>query len=61
MITDERDLKLGDRIKCKNWKDLKNTALFLSAEGYGVTVLGWADISEDILTITALPEEGKEE
>ena len=50
------DLKVGDRIHCKDWRDLKRTALNLSAEGYGVTVVGFADMSDDILTITALPE-----
>lgn len=55
------DLKVGDRIHCKDWRDLKRTALNLSAEGYGVTVVGFADMSDDVLTITALPEgsEGK--
>lgn len=56
MISDERDLRLGDRIKCKNWKDAKRTALQLASEGYGVSVLGFGDMAEDILTITALPE-----
>ena len=50
------DLKVGDRIHCKDWRDLKRTALNLSAEGYGVTVVGFADMSDDVLTITALPE-----
>ena len=55
----QRDLQIGDRIHCKNWKDLRTTALQLSAEGYGVAVIGFADMSEDILTITALPEGSK--
>ena len=50
------DLQLGDRIHCKNWKDLKRTAFNLSAEGYGVTVIGFGDMADDVLTITALPE-----
>lgn len=49
-------LQIGDRIHCKNWRDLKATALQLSSEGYGVEVIGFSDMSEDILTITALPE-----
>lgn len=49
-------LEIGDRIKCKNWRDLKTTALNLSAEGYGVTVIGFQDMADDVLTITALPE-----
>ena len=56
MTYNEYDLKLGDKIRCKNWKDLKRTALNLSAEGYGVTVVGFGDMADDILTITALPE-----
>ena len=50
-------LQLGDKIRCKNWRDLKKTAFKLSSEGYGVEVIGFSDMSEDILTITALPEE----
>lgn len=50
------DLKVGDRIHCKDWRDLKRTALNLSSEGYGVTVVGFADMADDVLTITALPE-----
>lgn len=53
------DLKTGDKIHFKNWKDLIATALHLSSLGYGVAVLGFADMSSNILTITALPE-GKE-
>lgn len=52
----QKDLQLGDKIHCRSWRDLKNTALNLSAEGYGVEVIGWADMADDILTITALPE-----
>ena len=51
-----RQLNIGDRIRCKNWKELRQVALSLSAEGYGVSVLGFADMSDDVLTITALPE-----
>ena len=52
------NLQLGDKIHCKNWRDLKRTAFSLSTEGYGVEVIGFSDMSENILTITALPEEG---
>ena len=55
-----RQLNIGDRIHCKNWKELRQVALSLSAEGYGVAVIGFADMSDDILTITALPEGSKE-
>lgn len=49
------ELKLGDKIHCKNNRDLRRWALNLSAEGYGVAVLGYHDIYEHILTVTALP------
>lgn len=55
-----RQLNIGDCIHCKNWKELRQVALSLSAEGYGASVLVFADMSDDILTITALPE-GSEE
>ena len=55
-------LDIGTRIKCKSWRELKNYALSLSSEGYGVTVIGFADMSDNVLTITALPDkEGKDE
>jgi len=59
MKTEQTKLNIGDRIKCKNWQDLRITALNLSAEGYGVAVIGFADMSDDILTITDLPEGSK--
>lgn len=55
-------LEIGTRIKCKSWRELKNYALSLSSEGYGVEVIGFADMSDNVLTITALPDkEGKDE
>ena len=51
-----KDLEIGDKIKCKSWQDMKITALNLSAEGYGIAVIGFSDLQENILTITALPE-----
>lgn len=60
-IPGRENLRLGDRIKCKNWKDLKKTAFALASEGYGVAVIGFGDMSDDILTITALPEKPKDE
>lgn len=55
-----KDLEVFDKIKCKNWQDMKITALNLSAEGYGIAVIGFSDLQENILTITALPERGAE-
>ena len=48
---------VGDRLKFKSWNGLKTKALYLSAQGYGVAVIGFGDMSKNILTITALPEE----
>ena len=53
------DLNIGDRIKCKSDRDLKNLALNLSSEGYGIAIFGYHDLYEHVLTITALPEEGE--
>ena len=50
-------MKIGDKIRCKSWKDLKRMAMYLSAEGYGVAIVGYTDIDELILTISALPKE----
>ena len=55
------DLKIGDTIRCKNGRDLKYTAFHLSSNGYGVAVIGFKDIDEHILTITALPEDRRDE
>lgn len=52
-------LQTGDRIHCHSWKDLKNTAFRLSSEGYGVGVIGFSDMSDNILTVTDLPKEEK--
>lgn len=52
----KKDLEIGDRIKCRNWNDLRTTALQLSAEGYGIAVVGFSDMSDNVLTIEALPE-----
>ena len=48
-----KEFRYGDKIRCKNWKDLRRTALVLSSIGYGVSVVGFSDMSDDILTITA--------
>ena len=53
------DIHVGKRIKCRNWHELKVKALYLSSIGYGVAVNGFKDMSENTLTITAMPEEGE--
>ena len=59
---DNRILQLGDKIQCKDNRDMRRWALNLSADGYGVALLGYHDIYENILTITALPEgEGEDD
>lgn len=51
------EYKLGDKILCLSSRDLRMRALNLSSNGYGVAVIGFKDIDEHILTITALPED----
>lgn len=53
-------LNVGDKIHCKNGRDLKHTAFELSSEGYGVAVIGYADIEDYVLTITAGKEQTDE-
>lgn len=52
----ENKLHKGDKIHCKTWKELRRIALQLSSEGYGVAVLGFGDMSDDVFTITEEPE-----
>ena len=51
------DFELNQKIHFRTWKELKKKAFQLSSLGYGVAVIGFNDMSENILTITALPEE----
>lgn len=46
-------LQAGDKIHCHSWRNLKQIAFALSSEGYGVAVVGFADMSDNVLTITA--------
>lgn len=52
-----KQYELGDRISCKNWENLLATGLILKSKGYGVNVIGRKDMMNDVLTITALPED----
>ena len=52
--------QVGDRIHFKRWRDLLENALVLSSVGYGVGVIGFGDMSDNVLTITALPERKEE-
>jgi hypothetical protein len=48
--------EVGDRIHFVSWRELLNRALVLSSVGYGVAVLGFSDMADNVLIITALPE-----
>ena len=61
MTNTNREFTQGEKIYCKSWQDLKTTALILSSKGYGVAVIGFSDMSDDILTVTAVPEEEESE
>lgn len=56
MTNTNREFKNGEKIHCKSWQDLRTTALCLSSKGYGVAVIGFSDMSDDILTVTEVPE-----
>lgn len=47
--------KKGQRIHFATWRRLMGEALRLSSQGYGVAMIGFSDMSENILTITELP------
>ena len=49
----------GAKIPCESFRDLRHWALTLSSLGYGIAVIGFHDIYENILTVTAVPEDEK--
>jgi len=51
------NLKVGQQIQFNSRRQLMAQALYLSSEGYGVAQLGYHDMYENILTITAIPEQ----
>ena len=53
--------KIGDKLFFNSWKALLDMAFKLSAEGYGVSTIGFDNMSNNMLTITALPEKGDAE
>ena len=61
MDTDGKLLQIGDKIHCKDSRDLRKWALNLSAEGYGIAIFGYHDIYDHILTVTDLPEGSKDD
>ena len=48
--------QVGDKIHLHSHGDLRRSMLVLSSVGYGVAVLGYADMKDHVLTIMALPE-----
>ena len=59
-IDSQKQYEVGDKIECATFQKMKWMAFKLSSKGYGVAVIGLADIEEHTLTVTALPEERKE-
>ena len=55
-IDSQKQYEVGDRIECNTFQKMKWMAFKLSSKGYGVSVIGLADIEEHTLTITATPE-----
>ena len=55
-MDNQKQYEVGDRIECVFPTVLKRTAFHLSSKGYGVAVIGLADIEDHVLTVTALPE-----
>lgn len=51
-------LAIGDTIKCYSKRELNSTMLYLSSEGYGVAIIGYANYFDNRITITAVPKEG---
>ena len=56
----ENTLKVGDRIYQRDWKDLIKTKDNLVKHGCHVEVKGFADMSDNILTVTYVPEVANE-
>lgn len=61
MLNTNRDFDLNEKVKCDTFQELKTTALILASRGYGVAVIGFSDMSDNILTVTALPEDDNDE
>ena len=52
----DNNIMVGDKMQFSSPRELRRWALSLSADGYGVAIIGYHDIHENILTIVALPE-----
>ena len=59
-IDSQKQYEVGDKIECNTFQKMKWMAFRLSSKGYGVSVIGLADIEEHTLTVTALPKGRKE-
>ena len=55
-MDNQKQYEVGDRIECNTFQKMKWMAFRLSSKGYGVAVIGLADIEEHTLTITDVPE-----
>ena len=55
MEKEKEVFEIGQKIHFRSWKKLKEKAFQLSSEGYGVSVIGFGDMSDNVLTVTAVP------
>ena len=55
-MDNQKQYEVGDKIECATFQKMKWMAFKLSSKGYGVSVIGLADIEEHTLTITEVPE-----
>ena len=56
-MSEQRKLKVGDTIRCRDWEDLKKTIKAYTAAGYFCEVKGWEQMSSNTFTITGVPED----
>ena len=56
-VKDFYDFRIGDKLKFKSWKRLRRRAMDFAANGFDVAVIGVSDMTDNILTITDLPQE----
>ena len=53
-------LSIGSRLESVTFTEMKRKAFRLNSQGYGVSIIGFSDIEDHVLTITALPERSDE-
>ena len=54
-------LSIGSRLESVTFMEMKRKAFQLSSQGYGVSIIGFSDIENHVLTITALPGRSADE